>query len=74
MNNNNVIDKVVMILGDCGVGKSSIISSYQDFENRAENNRQTLNREREKTLCKFKVKKVWITLNLRRELMINYID
>lgn len=63
MSNNNVIDKVIMILGDSGVGKTSIISSFLDFENRAENNRITSAREKEKTICKFIVKQVSITLN-----------
>ena len=52
--NTNIVDKVVMFLGDSGVGKSSIIEQYlelekEDFKRSRITNQQ---KEREKTLCK----------------------
>lgn len=51
--NNNTVDKVVMFLGDSGVGKTSIISQFveiehEDFQRSGINN---LQKERERTIC-----------------------
>lgn len=54
--NTNTVDKVVMFLGDSGVGKTSIVSQFieieqDDFKRSKITN---INKEREKTICKFK--------------------
>ena len=65
---NNVVDKVVMILGDCSVGKTTIISNFLDFELKKEsNNRNSNNKEKDKTICINLFKKVWIMSNLKRK-------
>ena len=69
------VDKVIMILGDSEVGKTTLISNFYDFEFKIDSNdRISPLKEKEKTICKIIFKKVWITQNSKRKSMINYID
>ena len=53
--NTNTIDKVIMFLGDSGVGKTTLISHFIDIEARNDDFKRSkisnLSKEREKTLC-----------------------
>ena len=51
----NTVDKVIMFLGDSGVGKSTLISNFIDIENgdiKKKNMSFPKEKEREKTICK----------------------
>jgi putative ribosome biogenesis GTPase RsgA len=51
--NTNIVDKVVMFLGDSGVGKTSLISQFLELEQEDfKRSRITnLTKERERTIC-----------------------
>jgi GTPase SAR1 family protein len=51
---NSVIDRVVMILGDSKVGKTSLISNFVEFENIIDLiERPHILKDKEKTICNF---------------------
>ncbi len=52
--NTNTVDKVVMFLGDSGVGKTSIVSQFIELEQDDFKRSKITNiqKEREKTICK----------------------
>lgn len=54
--NTNTVDKVVMFLGDCGVGKTTIISQFIELEldDFKRSKIMSIHKEREKTVCKSK--------------------
>ena len=51
----NSVNKVVMFLGDSGVGKTTIISQYLEFEQEDFKRSRIINihKERDKTICNY---------------------